>query len=102
MLAPVNCVWLKMLYISARNMNCRRLSFLNGNALEKVMSQLKRRVPGIGIRLPPPALPKQDMDWPIPCCGVAPGVQLHGFGITKTLSFRIWLPGVPLALAPGA
>src|ERR1035437_6409714 len=41
------------------------------------------------------------MDCPAPCCGVGPGIQLHGLGITKTLSFRSWLPGVPLALAPG-
>src|SRR5438270_6331520 len=38
----------------------------------------------------------------MPCCGVGPGVQLHGNGITKAASFRSWLPGVPLTLAPGA
>src|SRR5450759_5917405 len=53
------------------------------------------------MMLPAPALPKHDMDCPTPCCGVGPGVQLHGFGITKTLSLRSWLPGVPLAFAPG-
>src|SRR5437764_13503596 len=90
-----------MLYISARKRICR-FSLFSGKALENVTSQLNRRVPGIGIRLPAPAFPKHDIDCPTPCCGVGPGVQLHGFGITKTLSFKIWLPGVPLALAPGA
>src|SRR5436190_22144249 len=89
-----------MLYISARNMIARR-SLFNGKALENVMSQLNNRVPGIGIRLPGPAFPKHDIDCPMPCCGVGPGVKLHGFGITNTLSFSSWLPGVPLELAPG-
>src|ERR1700730_16146540 len=100
MLAAVNCVWLKMLYISARNMSCR-LSLLSGKTLLNVMSKFNIRVPGSGIRLPAPAFPKQDIDCPTPCCGVAPGVKLHGNGITKALSLRSWLPGVPLALAPG-
>src|ERR1051326_2982907 len=85
MLAAVNCVWLKMLYISARNRSCR-LSLFSGKALPNVISQLRTRVPGTGIRLPAPALPKQDIDCPMPCCGVGPGVQLHGNGITNTLS----------------
>src|ERR1700682_6147432 len=101
MLAAVNWVWLKMLYTSARNRICRR-SLLIGKALPNDMSQLNNRVPGIGIRLPAPAFPKQDIDCPTPCCGAGPGVQLQGFGITNTLSLRSWLPGVPLALAPGA
>src|SRR5258708_37862393 len=101
MLAALNCVWLKMLYISARNTICR-FSPLIGNALLNVTSQLNTRVLGSGMMLPAPALPKHEDDWPMPCCGVGPGVQLQGYGITNTLSLRIWLPGVPLALAPGA
>src|ERR1039457_1939360 len=90
-----------MLYISARSM-ITRLSLFSGKDLENVMSQLNRCVWGIEMRLPAPALPEQDIDSPMPCCGVAPGVKLHGYGITNTLSFMSWLPGVPLALAPGA
>ena len=101
MLAALNWVWLKMLYTSARNM-MTRFSLRSGKDFEKVTSQLNMRVLGIGMMLPAPAFPKQDCDCPMPCCGVAPGVQLHGKGITNTLSLRIWLPGVPLALAPGA
>src|ERR1700674_1265063 len=101
MLAALNCVWLKMLYISARNRICR-FSPLIGKALVNVTSELNTRVPGRGMRLPAPAFPKHDMDCPMPCWGVGPGVQLHGLGITNTLSLRIWLPGVPLELAPGA
>src|SRR3954452_23467350 len=89
-----------MLYISARKRICR-FSLFSGKALENVTSQLNSRVPGIGINWPAPAFPKHDMDCPTPCCGVGPGVQLHGFGITNTLSFSSWLPGVPLAFAPG-
>src|SRR3954452_18545821 len=83
----VNWVGLKMLYISARNMSWRRSPF-KGNAFVKVTSELKIREPGIGMMLPAPALPKHDTDWPIPCCGVGPGVQLQGIGITKAASFR--------------
>src|SRR5690242_17599415 len=88
MFAAVNCVWLKMLYISARNISSRRDSLPSGNALLNVMSQLNSRVPGMGMMLPAPALPKHDRDCPMPCCGVAPGVQLHGYGITNALSLR--------------
>src|ERR1044072_8966859 len=101
MFAAVNCVWLKMLYISARKMICR-FSLFSGNALANVTSQLLVRVFGKVTMLPAPALPKQESDCPMPCCGVGPGVQLHGKGITNTLSFRSWLPGVPLTLAPAA
>ena len=54
------------------------------------------------MMLPAPAFPKHDMDCPTPCCGVGPGAKLHGYGMTNTVSLRSWLPGVPLALAPGA
>src|ERR1035441_6185534 len=97
--APANCVWLKMLYISARNMSAR-FSLFSGNDLENVMSQLSRRVLGRLMMLPAPAFPKHSMDCPTPNCGVAPGVQLHGKGIVNTLSLRIWLPGDPLTLLP--
>src|ERR1041384_1446032 len=86
-LAAVNWVWLKMLYISARNPISRR-SPLSGKALEKVTSELKMRVPGIGMMLPAPAFPKQESDCPMPCCGVGPGVQLHGNGMTNAASLR--------------
>src|SRR5260370_41524902 len=99
LLGTVNCVWLKMLYISARNMRSRRLSFPSGNAFANVMSQLNRRVLGIGMMLPGPAFPKQDSDWPVPFCGGGPGVKLHGNGITNALSFRRWLPAGPFAVA---
>src|SRR5215470_15157020 len=52
--------------------------------------------------LPAPALPRHARLCPMPCCGVGPGVQLHGKGITNALMFRSWFPGEPLALAPGA
>src|SRR5437870_9982549 len=90
-----------MLYISARNCNWRRSPF-SGKPLVKVTSQLKRPVPGRGMMLPAPAFPKHDIDCPTPCCGVGPGAKLHGYGMTNTVSLRSWLPGVPLALAPGA
>src|ERR1035437_3545364 len=53
MLYPLNCVWLKMLYISARNMSTR-FSLFSGKFFWNVMSQLNMRVPGIGTRLPVP------------------------------------------------
>src|ERR1039458_1050276 len=59
--APVNCVWLKMLYISARNMSTR-FSLFSGKDLENVMSQLSRRVWGRLMMLPGPAFPKHSMD----------------------------------------
>src|ERR1017187_6004514 len=94
-LAAVNWVWLKMLYISARNSSVR-LSLLIGKVLENVMSQLSMRVCGIGNKLPVPAFPKHSGVSPTPIRGLAFGVKLHGSGCMTEALLKIWLPGVPL------
>src|ERR1035437_4647170 len=103
-LMPLNWVWLKMLYISARK-STTRCSDFSGNLLENVMSQLFIQV-GIFTRLPAPAFPKHSIDCPTPCCGVAPGVQLQGIGIITACQLNVWVkPGLlkelPLASTYG-
>src|ERR1035437_10644986 len=83
---PLNWVWFQMLYISARNVS-RRFSPM-GKFLAKVMSQLFWRS-GMDMRLPGPALPKHDIDFPMPCCGVACGVQLQGIGNANACQLKV-------------
>src|SRR5450759_218379 len=98
----LNCVWFQMLYVSRRSVN-KRFSPM-GKLLAKVMSQLFWRS-GTDTRPPSPALPKHAIDLPIPCCGVACGVQLQGIGkanacqlnvlflVQSPMSYVTWLVG---------
>src|ERR1035441_2505925 len=101
MFQALNCEVLNMLYTSARK-RITRFSLFRGNFLVRVTSKFITCVSGIFTMLPAPALPKHSMFSPMPSCGVAAGVALHGYGIWNALILSSWLPGVPLGPYPNA